>query len=191
MVLNLLSCPSIGNLFLLTHSNLILILTLFIFTSLLFLRSFHCKQTFYSYFFAQNISHNESSSILSSSFSVDLVLLSFWWILCYQTLEIWNSKRITIMGKDKFIIFDFNSNPASSKLVGHILGILDQLPNPSDSWVLILCQVVDVLCKFLSNRSETSPIFGHHIFCVGEFSRINWRFSLHKRYQYNQVSMSW
>jgi len=49
------------------------------------------------------------------------------------------------MSKYQFIISDLNSDLALAKLIGDIFGILNQLPDPSDSGIPILREIVEVL----------------------------------------------
>jgi len=54
------------------------------------------------------------------------------------------------MSEDELIIHDFYSYPCFSKLIRGVLGILNELPDPSYPRVFILSYIVEILCLALS-----------------------------------------
>ena len=132
----------------LVFCNLFLLLFLFL-LFYLFLLWVYSNDTFDLYLSGNNICCNEACSIFASSFYMIFVLFRFWTILCRQCFKIWSLKRIAIVSKNKFLIMNLYSYLALSELIGDIFSILNQFPDPSYLWGLILNEVIKMLGKFL------------------------------------------
>ncbi len=80
--------------------------------------------------FTDQKSSNKACTILSSSFSILVIILLFGWILGDHAVDFANGECIPVVFGDKLSIVERLFNFGFSKIVWCIFGILDELPNP-------------------------------------------------------------
>ena len=80
------------------------------------------------------------------------------------------------MSKYQFSVLDFNSHTSFIELIGNILGILDEFPDPSYSGIEIFREMIQMLRQLLRELLEPSLVLRLLVLFVCKIA------SLHKAY---------
>lgn len=145
-----------------------------------FFWSLHSQESFYSHLPAENISRNEPSPVFSCCLGCVFVFFWLWGVLSNQTLEISNPEWVSVVREDQRVVSDLDLDPALPKLVGDVFGILNELPKPSYSAVLVFRKVIEVLGQLLGKRNEPRSFLRVHVLIVCQFFVI-WALALHQK----------
>lgn len=68
------------------------------------------------------------------------------------------------MRKDKLVLPDLDAHASPPELIGHILRVLNEFPNPPDLGALHLREVVEVLGQLLRQLLEAGLVFRFLVF---------------------------
>ena len=109
----------------------------------------HLDDSFNPDLSAQDVGRNKPGPVLPGGLDVVGVFLSFGGVLVDQALKVVHLEGISIVAEDQPVAEDLNLDSAPPELVRDVFGILDQLPHPPHSRVLVLGQLVEVLRQLL------------------------------------------